>query len=236
MDGDERLREDLAHGLRARAHDVLDVEPGFLSRKGAVGLVAKLHHAHVHVRVAQLFKTLLRKGIGRLGLFLDRHTLPGLGGELLARVGPEVGIMKIDQQLHAVCRGAPPDLDSGVDVVVAAAVAVAGAVIRIVPHAHADHVDPVRGQDRKQILFLAVEVIILHAAALLGQDARHVHPEDEILRQVLDLSDVQRIGAHVRSLPLRCGRLAVAGAKQQRRAKQQRDDSAFFVFHPFLSC
>ena len=143
--------------------------------------------------------------------------------------------MEVDEQLHAVGCCAPSDLHSRVDVVVAAAVAAAGAVIGVVPDAHADHIDAVFGKDRKEILFRTVEVIVSHAAALFGQYAGNIHAENKILRQVFHFFDIQRFRAHGVFLLLRGGSGASAGGKQQCRGKQQRCESAFFCLFHFSS-
>ena len=77
--------------------------------------------------------------------------------------------------------------------VFAAAVSVPLRVIRVVPHAHADMGEALVGQDPEQILLFPVEIIVFDAAGLFRDDGGDVHPQNEILRQLRDRLDVERI-------------------------------------------
>ena len=101
-------------------------------------------------------------GVQRLGLLGNLHAFPGLGGLLLAGVGPEVGVVEIHQQTHAMGRGAAADLHRSGDVAVAPAIAVALRIKGVVPHPDADIVDAVFRQDGEQIPFLSVKIVIPH--------------------------------------------------------------------------
>ena len=131
-------------------------------------------------------------GVQRLGLLGNFHARPGLGGLLLAGVGPEVGVVEIHQQPHAVGCGAAADFHGGGDVAVASAIAVALAVKGVVPHPDVDVVDAAFCQDSKQILFLPVKIVVFHSRRFQRKHRGHVHAQDEVLRQVFHMADVQR--------------------------------------------
>ena len=218
--GDERLRAGLAHGFRPGGHQRRDIGPARFSGEAAVGLVAELDQGDLRAGGADRFKAFLRKGVQRRGLLLERHARPGLGRELLAGVGPKVGIVEVDEKAQAVFRRAAADLGGRRDVAVAAAVAAALRVKGVVPHAHADRVDAALGERGEEILFPAVEAAVHDAAALLGQDAGDVHPEDEVRGEILHLFYIQALRAHGRQLRF-LPRGRGAGGKQQRRGQSR---------------
>ena len=192
MHGHQRPGEHLPHGAAALPHQLVDVHPGLFAAEPAVGFVAQLHHAHVHARVLQLMQAVRGIGVQRLGLLGNLHARPGLGGLLLAGVGPEVGVVEIHQQAHAVDRGAAADFHCGGDVAVASAIAVALAVKGVVPHPDADIVDAAIRQDGEQIPFLPVKIVVFHPRRFQRKHRGHVHAQDEVLRQVFHMADVQR--------------------------------------------
>ena len=63
----------------------------------AIGFVADLHHAHVDPSIQQRVQAFGGKSRNRSSLFVHRHILPRLGRLLFARVGPEIGIVEVDQ-------------------------------------------------------------------------------------------------------------------------------------------
>ena len=225
----QRLREDLARRSRPGLHQILDVEPDLFAAEGAVGLVAHLHHAHVRAGFLQHGQAVSGVLIHRLGLFLDLHVFPGQGDHLLARIGPEIRIMEVHDQLHAGLGGAFPDLGGLFDVVVAAAVSVAVLVIGVVPDAHADVGHARLRQRQEHVPLLAGEIIILHAALLLGDDRGSVHTQDEILRQIRDRLDIERIAGKRRL----CGRArpGTAGTEDKKHGKGK--DQTVHFLHRF---
>ena len=234
MHRDERVRADLTHGLAARLHQLCDVFKVPFAAQGAVRLVAELHHADNGACLVQLRQRVLCERIERVRLFLHGHVLPRKRNHLLAGVRPEVGIVEVHDQLHAVFCRARADLDRLVDVVVAAAVAVALRVVRMVPYAHADMRDAVFRQRFEHVLLLAGKVIILYAALLLGNDRGRIHAHDEIVGQVLDLPDIQRAALDLSGrihIPGRfLGRFVFARTPEQHRRRQQQDHP------PLLHC
>ena len=97
MQGNHGFGEHLPDSLGAGGEQLLQIEPGLFAAEGAVGLVADLHHAHIHLGLLQLLEAIDGVRIEGLGLFLDAHAIPGLGHHLLAGVGPEIGIMEVYQ-------------------------------------------------------------------------------------------------------------------------------------------
>ena len=100
---------------------------------------------------------------------------------MLQRIGPEIRVMEVDVKLHSVLGRAFSDFDGFRDVVIPAAIAMAFAIVRIVPNADANHVDAVFGKDVEEVAFLAVEVVILDPALLQGDDAGAIHAEDKVI-------------------------------------------------------
>jgi hypothetical protein len=94
----------------------------------AVGLVAHLDQLGHQALAVQLDQGVVGEGVQRLGLVRRRQLGPGLGGDLLVAVGPVVGIVEVEQHLHAGLLGA---LDAALDV---GEVGILGPV-RIVPDA-----------------------------------------------------------------------------------------------------
>ena len=92
--------------------------------------------------------------------------LPVLGTCLLCRVRPEVGVLYIRKELHAVFGSAFAYFCGSFQIGVTAAVAVAVVVMGLVPYPYADVVDTVIGEDGEQVSLIAVVVIELHARFL----------------------------------------------------------------------
>ena len=117
---------------------------------------------------------------------------------MLCRVSPKVGIMEVNKELHTVLRGTPADLASLCKVAVTAAVAVAVAVIRVVPYADADIVHAVFRQDLEQILDLEIFVFECNTRLLERDNGRNVHSADKIGVFEVDLFDIDAVILHVR--------------------------------------
>ena len=205
MDGDERIGANLTDCLGACVHQLGNSRPAaqigtLFAAHGAVGFVADLHHAHIHTGIYQFLQALLGVLIQGFAFFFDAHVLPRLGGHLLAGVCPEVGIMEIHQQFHAILSGTFADFHRIVDVAVAAAVAVAVCIVGIVPDTDTDIIDAVLAQDLIDILFRSVEVKILHTALFQRRNAGGIHAHDKILGQILYLLHIQSIGTDLRFL------------------------------------
>lgn len=97
VDGNEGLGENLPDSLGTGVHELPNIHPDGLAAEHAVCLVAQLHHAHIHPGVPELLQTLRGICTQGGGLFLDLHTGPGLGHHLLAGIGPEVGVVEVNQ-------------------------------------------------------------------------------------------------------------------------------------------
>ena len=89
--------------------------------------------------------------------------LPVFRSCLFSRVCPEIGIVDIHQQLHAVfCRTLAYET-CGIYVAVSAAVSVSVAVVGFVPDSHTDIVHAMFGEGLEDILFIAVFVLESYA-------------------------------------------------------------------------
>ena len=109
--------------------------PGAFAAALAVGFVAHLHHTHVHAALQQRQQAaqgVVRKG---LRLFVQRKLGPGLRRLLLGGVGPEVGVVEVNQHPQPRVRGPLSHDERRVQVVSTAAIAVSLSVPRIVPDA-----------------------------------------------------------------------------------------------------
>ena len=78
VNGHQCLRENCPDGSGAGLHQIADVPPGGFPAETAVGLIAQLHHAYVHLGVLQLLKAVRGvavQGIGAFRRFPYRPTL-----------------------------------------------------------------------------------------------------------------------------------------------------------------
>ena len=205
VDCNKGVGANLTGGLTARLHKLGNVHPALEAAEIAVCLIADLHHADVNACFDKLFKTLLGVIVKGLGHFGGIHALPRLGNHLLCRVGPEVGVMEVDKQLHAVLCSTLTDLDSVVDITVTAAVALAILVIRIVPDSDTDVIYAVVRKNFIYVLLCAVKIVVFHTAFLKGGNGRCVHTHDKVLGQVLNLSYVKAVGGDVHNVGIKSG-------------------------------
>ena len=192
MNRDSHRGIKFADSAAACAHQVpYDIHPDLFPAEPAVGLVADLHHADVRAAFPQDVQALQRIPVQGVRLFLNTQPGPGFRDLLLARIRPEIGIMKIHQQLHAVLRRPFPDQDRVLQITVAAAVASSVRSIGIIPDTDTDIIDPRAGKQREKILLRAVPAAVGHAALLQRGHAGNIHAEDKILGQAFDFPDKQ---------------------------------------------
>ena len=176
----ENAAVEIPHGLVAASEQVADlVHVGFIAEM-AVRLVADLHHADVAAGLGngrqhpgRPFVNFACKGVVIV-------LCPVLRALLLGGIRPEIGILNVHQQLHAVCRCPPCNFAGGIDVVVAAAVAVAAAVIRLIPDAHTDIIHIMIVQHPEQIRFVPGLVMEDHTGLLDRNDAGNIHAADRL--------------------------------------------------------
>ena len=91
------------------------------------------------------------------------HLLPGFRLELFARIGPEIAVVEIEQQLQALRLHALRQRNRVFQGVTATAIGLAARILWINPQAQAYIVHAVGLQDRNRILLLAVLVIEFRA-------------------------------------------------------------------------
>ena len=177
------FRGDLTNGRRACGEDLRLVGPAGFAADGIGGLVADLDHAHVNAAVQQGLQAVVGEGVHCLDLLVNRESRPGLWSLLLAGIRPEVGIMEVNQDLHARVGGPLAHLQGGVDVTVAAAVAVALGVKGIVPDPKPDIVEACACQQVKEALagqLAAIVVIELGPGVDNGEIGGNVGASHEI--------------------------------------------------------
>ena len=123
------------------------------------------------------------------------------------------------------------DHNSVFDIAVAAAVAVALCVKRIVPNPDTDVINAVFAENLVDALFHALMVVVLHAACSQCRHTGGIHAENKLFRQIFHLFDVQGIGGHrsdsrcVRMdgiALLRAIRIVAGAASRQQQAHQQK--------------
>ena len=166
---------DICH-IRLTGHTVVD-------------LVTDLYHTHIHTGIQKLCQAFQSEVIESIGLFFNIHAFPCLGNKLLLGVGPEIGIMEINADLHAIFRGTLSQSDGGRHVIIAAAVTVAVLVIGIIPDPETDIVHTGLCQCHKNILFFPIKIIIFHAAVLQSQHGRSVHTTVKVIGNAVDRLD-----------------------------------------------
>ena len=171
-------------GLAACGQKFSDICHIGLTGHTVVDLVTDLYHTHIHTGIQKLCQAFQSEVIESIGLFFNIHAFPCLGNKLLLGVGPEIGIMKINADLHAIFRGMLSQSDGSCHVVIAAAVTVAVLIIGIVPDAQADIIHTGLRQCHEHILFFPIKVIIFYAAVLQSKYRGSVHAPIEIIGNV----------------------------------------------------
>ena len=202
----------LTGSLTACLHKSGNVCPALEAAEIAVCLVTDLHHTDINACRNKLFKAFLGVIVESLGHCGRIHALPCLGSHLLCRVGPEVGVMEVDQQLHAVLCGTLADLNSVVNITVTAAVAVAVLIIGIVPDSDTDVIYAVVGKDLIDVLLTAVKIIVFHTAFFKRGDAGGIHTHDKALGKVVNLSYVEAVGGNAKRIFINGGKICVVVA------------------------
>ncbi len=183
VDGHQRLRQHPTDGGTACVHQGVAAFERPVTGHTAVDFVAHLHHHNVDARVADLRQCVRGEGGECSAFFLQRHFNPRLGTHLLGRVCPEVAVVEVHQQRKSGGLAAPRDFHRAGHIAVAAAVAHAAFVKRIVPDADADDIPSCIFQQHKQIRLHAVFIKVAHATFFLRQHGGHVRTEPEILRK-----------------------------------------------------
>ena len=196
MEHGEGTGAHLPHGTGSCRHQPGDIRPIGFAAHISVGFVADLHHAHVHARIDQLSQGFLRIPIQCVGLFLYIHSLPRLRHHLLARIRPEIGIVEINEQFQSCRGGTAADIQSVLNIAVAAAVSVPVPVKGIVPHPDTDIIDSVIPEDLKHVPLHAVVIGIADSARFQSRHAGSIHSQDEIPGQILNALHSQRLGLH----------------------------------------
>ena len=172
----------LANGLGPFVHQVHEVLPLLVlgvvpvahrhTAQTAVRLIAKLHHAKIHAVVHHRLHHVLGEVI-HVGLQLvEIVSLPCF--RRTPRRGIEIVVMQVEQHLHAILRGFLGHAGHGVEIVGAAAVAVAVLIIRIVEQAQTHPVHAVVMQDLEQRFLLTVEVLKPHSGLIQRLIAGHI--------------------------------------------------------------
>ena len=159
----------------------------------AVDLVADLDHIRQHPLLLKAGNRVA--GVVMNGGFQLRiiHFLPGLRLELLARIGPEIAIVKIKQQLHTLRFCALRQRQRRRQIVIAAAVTLTLGVFWIHPQAQANIVHAVGLQNRDRILRLITVVKELRAVLFRIQQRGDIRAFNKISGHIAKRLRLQRI-------------------------------------------
>ena len=115
-------------------------------------LVSYLHHIGPRASCDQLRDGVLRVVVNRACKIGNRRVaLPGHRNALLARIGPVVAVVKVDQKAHAGIFHLFAKCDSVDDVIVAIGLVIAIGGLGIDEGSQADEIEPVRLQDGQEI-------------------------------------------------------------------------------------
>ena len=144
-----------------------------------VGFVAYLNHTDLGAVILEVIKRAEGVFVKLLLLLAYGKTAPFLGSLLLAGIRPKIGIVEVNQKLHAVFRCAFSDFGGGFEVVVSSAVAVAAAVKRVVPYANANVVYSAVTQNLEDILRFAAAVLKGDSCLFERYHRRNVHSPNE---------------------------------------------------------
>ena len=112
------------------AENTLDMRPSRRCRRFSQWFRCDLHHADVHAGLFERGQSLLGVVVYGVGGFVRVafKGFPRLGHLLLAGVGPEIGVMEVDQHFQPCCRGSLGHGQCAIGVDVAAAISLASAV------------------------------------------------------------------------------------------------------------
>ena len=191
MQRGERIRVYLPDGIQPRVHKGYDAGPAGLAAHPPVGLVARLHHAHIHAVFLKRGKGRQGELIHRLCLFFCAHACPGFGRHLLSGIRPEVRVMKVHYQFKARFCAPEADLNKGIQIADASAVGPSFRVVGIVPQAGADVGYAVLLKQREYIRLVPVKVIKARAAVFQRDDGRQIHAEYKIIGHAPDVPDIK---------------------------------------------
>ena len=170
----------IPHGFVAAFEQVADLVHIGLAAEMAVGLVADLHHADVAAGIRDRRQHPACPLVDLAGQRVMIVRSPVFRALLLGRVRPEIGILDIHQQLHAVLRRTPADLAGSCHVVVAASVAVTIAVIGFIPDTHPDVVDIVVIEHLEQVRLVPGFVMENDPGFLDGDDGGNIHATNRL--------------------------------------------------------
>ena len=166
----------------------------FRPQHAAIYLIANLHHIRQN---AFLFKA----GDGVTGVVVNGrfqlriiHFFPGFRFELFTRVGPEIAVVEIQQQLHTLRFCPLRQRQRRRQIVITAAVALTLRIFRVNPQAQADIVHAIGLQNGDRILLLVVVVIKLCPVLFRIQQRRDISAFNKIRRQRAKCARLQRLG------------------------------------------
>ena len=165
----------------------------FRPQHTAVDFVADLHHIRQHA-------LLLKAGNRVAGIIVDRgfqlrivQLLPGFRFELLTRIGPEIAVVEIKQQLHPLRFCPLRQRQRRRQIVIAAAVALAFSIFGIHPQAQTNVVHAIGLEDRDRILLLIVVIKELRAVFFRIQQRRDIRAFNKISGHIAKRLRLQRI-------------------------------------------
>ena len=121
------------------------------------------------------------------------HLFPGFRLELLAGIGPEIAVMKIEQQLHPLGFRPFREGQGGGQVVISAAIALTARRLRIHPQTEANIVDAVLFQNGDRILALIILVVERRPVLFGIQQRGDIRAFDKVRRHALKRAGFKRV-------------------------------------------
>ena len=180
MVGNENGRVKIPDSTVSAGEQIADSVHVPLPAEKAVGFIAHLHHTNLPSCIRYGFQN-------PCGVFVYFTLqgfmvmlLPVFRPCLLFRISPEIRILNIHQQLHAVPGSTLPDFRRCVQIAVAASVAVSVLIIGLVPDPDSDVIDPIFRQRPENVLFPVVCIVKGHASFLNSQNGRDINASDRL--------------------------------------------------------
>ena len=154
-------------------------------RHSVVDLITNLNHSDINACIKDFLQTILCKIIQSICLLICGHALPCFRCMLSLWICPEIRIVEINADFHAILGCTLTKFYRGCNIIVSAAVTVSIRIVWIIPYTKTDIINTGLSKGLKYVLFLTVISVILCAALLDWQYCGSIHSTDKIIRNSL---------------------------------------------------